>query len=196
MLDVYGPTEACIDATAHEIDGSERDSVPIGRPLAGYRAYVLDAALAPVPQGSSASSTSPAPGWRGAISDGRRLTAERFVACPFARPERAHVPERRPCPLACRRRARLPRPRRDQVKIHGLRIEPGEIEAALTGEPGVAQAVVLPIRGMTARCDSSPGSWPGPVPRSSQRPAARRPGRARCPTIWCRPPSSSSTSCR
>src|SRR3546814_8456318 len=51
ILNVYGPTETCIDATAHEIDGTEKTSVPIGRPLAGYRVYVLDATLSQVAVG-------------------------------------------------------------------------------------------------------------------------------------------------
>src|SRR5690606_15919310 len=45
ILNLYGPTEACIDATAHEIGDRQDASVPIGRPLGGYRAYVLDRAL-------------------------------------------------------------------------------------------------------------------------------------------------------
>jgi non-ribosomal peptide synthetase component F len=57
FFNMYGPTEACIDATAYRIpdDVEHLDgglaTMPIGRPLANYRVYVLDARLRPMPPG-------------------------------------------------------------------------------------------------------------------------------------------------
>ncbi|MFI9630711.1 amino acid adenylation domain-containing protein [Streptomyces sp. NPDC052042] len=143
----YGPTEATVTCLLHteavEHD-EQRDtaSMPLGRPFAGTRAYVLDARQRPVPLGVPGElcvgGVRLARGYHGRPE----LTAEQFVPDPFGEAgERLY------------RTGDLVRYRPDgileflgridqQVKIRGLRIELGEIEAALTGHPGVGAAAV------------------------------------------------------
>ncbi|SCL25359.1 non-ribosomal peptide synthetase [Micromonospora inyonensis] len=137
-VNLYGPTECTVDATAAWITGE--DPV-IGRPLPGVRAYVLDDDLEPARTGELyLAGPGVADGYRG--QPGR--TAERFLADPVAADgsrmyrtgDRVH---QRP-DGAMEYLGRTDR----QVKVHGFRIEPGEIEAALVAHPDVAAAAVLP----------------------------------------------------
>ena len=66
-------------------DGGERHTVPIGRPIANTRLYVLDAHQEPVPIGVPASCTSAAPVWRAATCNRPELTAEQFRRRPLRR---------------------------------------------------------------------------------------------------------------
>ncbi|MGW4698717.1 AMP-binding protein, partial [Kitasatospora cineracea] len=142
---LYGPTEATIDATAHrwrpEADGA--GGVPLGRPVDNLRAYVLDDALGPVPPGAVGELYLAGAGLARGYLGRAALTGSRFVADPFAadgtRMYRTGDLVRRGADGLLRYLGRDD----DQVKLHGLRIEPGEVEAALTALDGVGAACVL-----------------------------------------------------
>ena len=138
---LYGPTEATVDALVARAADAEHPVV--GRPVDGARAYVLDPALMPVPDGVDGELYLAGAGLaRGYLGRGD-LTAERFVADPFAadgsRMYRTGDTVRwtRDGQLDFRGRAD------DQVKIRGFRVEPGDVESALTSMPGVATALVV-----------------------------------------------------
>ncbi|MFB6813996.1 amino acid adenylation domain-containing protein [Streptomyces sp. NPDC056347] len=140
----YGPTEITVGNSAYFLDGPPAtELVPIGRAVPHTTMYVLDTDLRPLPVGV------PGEVWIGGIGLARGyagrpdLTAERFVPDPYGPPgtrlyrtgDIARV---------------LPDGNLDfvaradhQVKLRGYRIEPGEIEAALTASEAVAEAVVL-----------------------------------------------------
>ncbi|WP_241386850.1 non-ribosomal peptide synthase/polyketide synthase [Rhodococcus sp. CH91] len=143
LHNLYGPTEAAVDVTAWTTGADDHGAVPIGVPVWNTRTYVLDARLHPVPPGAAGelylAGVQLARGYLGRAA----LTADRFVADPFAAPgERMY----RTGDLATRRAdgVLMYLGRTDfQVKIRGLRIELGEIEHLLRRRPEIAQAVVL-----------------------------------------------------
>ncbi|MFI9503427.1 amino acid adenylation domain-containing protein [Nocardia sp. NPDC052566] len=143
VLNSYGVTEATIDSTAFDgaADTAGPGALPIGRPLAGTRIYVLDGHGELAPPGVPGELWIGGPGVAGGYHGRPGLTAERFRPDPFA-----SVPGARMYRTgdAAKRRAdgvleflgRLD----DQVKLHGHRIELAEVEAALSTLPGVEAA--------------------------------------------------------
>ncbi|MCX4725054.1 non-ribosomal peptide synthetase [Streptomyces sp. NBC_01306] len=141
----YGPVESMGFTTVHEITPTDAESasIPIGVPLAGKRAYVLDERLRLLPRGSVGELYLAGTGLAHGYSGRPALTAERFVACPFGEPgDRMY---RTGDLVRWNARGALEFVGRadDQVKLRGFRVEPGEVEAVLTRRPDVARAVVM-----------------------------------------------------
>ncbi|MCT9930234.1 amino acid adenylation domain-containing protein [Planotetraspora sp. A-T 1434] len=151
LVNTYGPTETTIVATAAELTGTRGPRrPPIGRPLPGTTAHVLDRWLNPVPLGVPGELHLGGAGLARGYLGRPGLTAERFVPDPFGPPGARlyrtgdRVRHRRDGQLEFIGRLD------DQVKVRGYRIEPGEIEAQITAHPAVRQARVV-VR------DDSPG---------------------------------------
>ncbi|MFJ7901541.1 type I polyketide synthase [Streptomyces sp. NPDC096198] len=139
----YGATEFQ-DATACTLTGDPADwpaTAPIGLPLDNVQVYVLDAALRPVPEGTEGELCVAGAGVAAGYLGRPDLTAERFVPNPFGDGTLYRTGDlARTLPDGTvDHLGRMD----DQVKIRGIRIEPGEIEAALAAHPDVAEAVVL-----------------------------------------------------
>ncbi|WP_280863756.1 non-ribosomal peptide synthetase [Streptomyces sp. SAI-144] len=144
LINAYGQSESFYAGAFEVADADalpDTGVVPVGRPLANMRMYVLGAGFAPLPPGAVGElyvGGLVGRGYRGRAG----LTAERFVPDPFGSPgarmyrtgDLARITT--DGQIECVGRADA------QVKVRGFRIEPAEIEAVLTGHPGVAQAVV------------------------------------------------------
>lgn len=146
LINEYGPTETVVGCCVHEVSPQDRGDgpLPIGRPVAGARLHVLDAAMALVPVGTPGELYIGGPGVARGYANAPELTAARFVPDPFtdepgARLYRTGDRVRRRADGVLEFQGRLD----DQVKIRGYRIEPGEVEAVLRDQPGVADAVVV-----------------------------------------------------
>ncbi len=140
---LYGPTEAAVDVTHWRVTRDDADGIPIGRPVWNTKTVVLDPAGHPAAPGAVGElhlgGVQLARGYRGRPD----LTAERFVPDPFGGPgdrlyRTGDLVSRRPDGvLDYHGRAD------QQVKISGVRIELGEVEAALARHPAVAQAAAV-----------------------------------------------------
>jgi amino acid adenylation domain-containing protein len=146
VINEYGPTEATVGCVVFRLapdDGLAAGPVPIGRPIAGARVYVLDEHLQPVPDGVWGELYLAGAGLARGYAGRPGQSAERFVADPYGRPgtrmyrvgDRARWNNAGALEYAGRVD--------DQVKIRGYRVEPGEVEAALTGLDGIARAAVV-----------------------------------------------------
>ncbi|HYO58090.1 non-ribosomal peptide synthetase [Archangium sp.] len=143
FVNAYGPTEVSIYATLARCS-PDAAVVPIGGPLAGARAYVLDAGLRPVAVGVRGELYVGGVGVSRGYLGRPELTAERFIPDPFSGEPGARMyrtgdvvrwlPDGQ---LEFLGRAD------EQVKLRGFRIELGEIEAALGAESSVGEAVVV-----------------------------------------------------
>ncbi|MGA8150806.1 MAG: amino acid adenylation domain-containing protein [Terriglobales bacterium] len=147
-INTYGPTEASICATAFEPgcnpDTPVPDNIPIGRPLPNTRVYVLDRHLNPVPVGTSGELHIAGVGVARGYFNRPEMTAEKFIPDPFSSEPGARL--YKTGDLA----RYLPSGdieflgRRDhQIKIRGFRVEPGEIETALSKHPTVREVAVI-----------------------------------------------------
>ena len=145
LHNLYGPTEASVDVTSWACKrGSDQRIVPIGRPIANTQIYLLDSHLQPVPVGVLGELHI------GGVSLGRGYlnrpdsTAEKFIPNPFSDEPGARL----------YKSGDLARYLPDgnieffgridnQVKIRGVRVELGEIEAVLRQHPAVQAAVAV-----------------------------------------------------
>jgi amino acid adenylation domain-containing protein len=143
LWNAYAPTEATIFATLFACAAEQEEAPPLGRAIPGMRVHLLRIDLAPVAPGEAGEIFLAGAGVVRGYLGRPDLTAERFLPDPFStRGERLY------------RTGDLGRllPSGDleflgradhQVKVHGLRVELGEIEAVLAGHPAVRSAVVV-----------------------------------------------------
>ena len=146
VVSLGGATEASMDSILYEVDRVDPDwrSIPYGRPMANQRAYVLDPNRQPLPVGVPGQLHLAGVGLAEGYLNRPELTEQRFVSHTFDN----GVHER------LFATGDLARYRADgviellgrmdfQVKVHGLRVELGEIESALRRHEAVAEAVVV-----------------------------------------------------
>ncbi|WP_269856945.1 non-ribosomal peptide synthetase [Streptomyces sp. RPT161] len=141
VMNIYGPTEATVYATAWTCDPADPDrEPPIGRPIGGSRAHVLDDRLRPVPVGAPGelylAGTGVARGYLGRPG----LTASRFLADPFGPPGARMYRTGDLVRWTAEGDLVYLGRTDDQVKVRGFRIELGEVEAALARHPLVSAA--------------------------------------------------------
>jgi natural product biosynthesis luciferase-like monooxygenase protein len=143
VLNMYGPTETTIWSSAYRVDSAER-TIPIGRPIANTRFYVLDSSRQLVAPGTAGELFIGGDGVTLGYLNRPELTGERFLPDPFAGASDARMYGT----------GDIVRQRKDgnvefvgrndhQVKVRGYRVELGEIEAALGRHPDVGEAIVV-----------------------------------------------------
>lgn len=177
LVNAYGPTEATSLSSWYAVtrDDEARPYVPIGRPVANTTLYVVDDALEPVPVGVPGELLIGGDALALGYVGDPDLTAQRFVPDHLGDGDRLYrtgdvVRRRDDGEIEFLRRFD------GQVKLRGMRVELGEIEAALRGVPGVD--------GAAARVHDAPN---GPVlaayyvaaPGAAVEPRALRDGLAR-----------------
>jgi amino acid adenylation domain-containing protein len=142
LINEYGPTETVVGCCIYEARDASAGNVPIGRPIANTRLYVLDSNLQPVPRGVTGELYIGGAGVARGYLNRPDITDARFLADPFHAGGRVF----RTGDLA----RVLPDGNFDflgradqQVKIRGYRIELGEIESVLAQHPRVAAALAV-----------------------------------------------------
>ena len=151
LYNEYGPTEGTVWSHVYRFPKNfDDDVVPIGKPVAHVRQYILDTKLRPVPIGVPGELVLGGAGIaKGYLNDGA-LTADRFIELS----ESVGVPGAG----HCYRTGDLVRRREngdleflgrtdEQIKVRGVRVEPAEIEATLTAHPDIDGAVVVKTEG-------------------------------------------------
>lgn len=146
VLNGYGPTECTTFSAVHPIVSLEPDAkaIPIGRPIANTRIYILNTLLQPVPIGVPGEVHVGGDGVAQGYLNRPELTAEMFLPDPFCGESAARL----------YKTGDMAKWRADgtidflgrndfQIKIRGFRIEPGEVEGLLRRCEGVKHAVVL-----------------------------------------------------
>jgi len=145
LYNLYGPAEITTACTAHRVTlaDAERDSIPIGLPLAGVTVHVLTPEQRPAEPGETGEIYVGGPGLARGYLGQRELTAERFVRSPvtdgatrlYRTGDLARVAADGVLDFVGRAD--------DQIKIRGYRVEPGEVERALTRHRDVREVAVL-----------------------------------------------------
>jgi amino acid adenylation domain-containing protein len=144
VYNLYGPSEDTVYSTFYRVLPGETRTPPIGRPIPGTGAFILNQNLQPVPFGVVGELCLSGEGLARGYWNRPKLNAEKFIKNPFGRKPGARI----------YRTGDLVRVLSDgnlefigrcdeQIKSHGFRIEPGEIESALRNHPDVSDAAVI-----------------------------------------------------
>jgi amino acid adenylation domain-containing protein len=146
VINAYGSTEVSDDVATHRLWAPTKSlaTVPIGRPIANTRLYVLDAHLQPMPIGVAGELYVGGIGvGRGYLGDPEQ-TRRRFIRDPFSKSRAARLYRTGDAARWCGDRTLEFLGRLDhQVKVRGCRIELGEIEHVLSEHPDIQAAIVL-----------------------------------------------------
>nr|WP_314464357.1 non-ribosomal peptide synthetase [uncultured Clostridium sp.] len=144
MVNVYGPTECCVDSAYYRIDregSKEQGIVPIGSPIQNTQLYILDPENRVLPVGIAGELCISGDGVSRGYLNRKELTEEKFVKNPFVPGLRMYTTgdlARRLADGTIEILGRIDQ----QVKIRGFRIELEEIEHQLTSNPLIKDAVV------------------------------------------------------
>ena len=146
IFNEYGPTEATVGCMIHRFDPAtdSRAFVPIGRPAANTRIYILDSSLRPVPENVISELYIAGDGVAAGYHDRDELTTEKFLVDPFIVDGKMY----RTGDLA----RRLPGGGLDfvgrvddQIKFHGHRVELNELRSALNRHPEIRDSVLAVV---------------------------------------------------
>jgi len=157
LWNLYGPTETTIWSTIYRVEQAHLDRlqgeiVPIGRPIANTRVYVLDSHLQSIPPGVTGDLYIGGEGLSLGYLNRPELTAERFIPDPFTPGSVIYKTGDLARSLPDGNLAFLGRSDQ-QVKVRGYRVETGEVEAALAEHPALQQAVVLARPGNSSEAE-------------------------------------------
>jgi amino acid adenylation domain-containing protein len=148
IVNHYGPTETTVGALTYHVDDLAAtltsEGLPLGRPLANVKAYVLDPHGNPCPVGVPGELWIGGDGVARGYLNREDLTAERFPPDPFSATGRTRM-YRTGDRVRWLSNGTIEFQGRfdNQVKVRGFRVELGEIESVLQAHPGVEQSVVL-----------------------------------------------------
>ena len=155
LINGYGPTENTTFTCCHVIDPGQRvpESIPIGRPISNTQVYVLDEQLQPVLPGAAGEICAGGDGVARGYLNNAEATAEKFLPNPFG-PEAGGRMYRTGDRARWRDDGIIEFMGRidNQVKIHGHRIEPGEIETILRMSKDVKEVCVVPHEENGSKC--------------------------------------------
>lgn len=142
LWNLYGPTETTVYSSAYLVVSAPSEPIRIGRPLPNTQVYILDKAYQPVPIGAVGDLYIAGDGLAVGYWQRPELTNERFISNPFDKNKRMYwtgdiARYLSDGSIICLGRLD------DQIKIHGVRVELGEVESALRNIEGVRDAVVV-----------------------------------------------------
>ena len=174
LVNLWGPTEACVYASWFPCTSEDPHTVPIGKPLADYTLLVLDDLQRPVAEGVLAElcvgGDSLARGYHGLpAKTAQAYLPNPFDAAPGARMYRSgdRVAWRPDGVLVFQGRTD------DQIQLRGLRVELGEIEFHLERAPGVASAAVTVVYSEDGRAEALQ-AYVVPIAEAELQPSALR----------------------
>ncbi len=145
-VNTYGPTETSVIVTSYEPKESEElpAVLPIGRPIANTKIYILSKSLQPLPVGVAGDLYVSGPGLARGYLNRPETTAEKFVGDPFSSEPGARMYKTGDLArYLANGEIEFAGRTDDQVKIRGYRVELEEIEAVLGAHAGVHEVVVM-----------------------------------------------------